>query len=105
MSFQTLLTFPSPLTLSNQYWCWISDRFNVERMAGEYVWIWIALFASIVLNIPVFLYVTGRLLVDANWPYVHVTFAKDSQLGSPNSRATLRLLMYALHVVFCCESY
>ncbi|KAH9973578.1 hypothetical protein BGW80DRAFT_1459057 [Lactifluus volemus] len=76
------------------YWYWISDRFNVERMAGEYVWIWVALFASIVLNIPVFLWATGHLFVDKKRPYFHLNFANGSQLGNPNSRATLRLLIY-----------
>jgi hypothetical protein len=84
------------LTLSNQYWCWISDRYNKERMAGEYVWIWVALFASIVLNIPVFLWATGRLFVDKKRPYFHLSFAN----GATPNRATLRLLMYALHVTF-----
>jgi len=37
------------------YWCWVGPKYKMERLAGEYLWLWIALLAS-VLNILVYLY-------------------------------------------------
>src|SRR5216684_2754406 len=37
---------------SGQYWCWISPQFPGERLGGEYIWMWIALGASVMLYIP-----------------------------------------------------
>ncbi|KAH9978832.1 hypothetical protein BGW80DRAFT_1249122 [Lactifluus volemus] len=68
------------------YWCCISHRFNAELLVGSYLWIWIALFASIVLYIPVYFWATGRLSVNNR-------NLNPSQLGTPNRRATLRLLL------------
>ncbi|KAI0276662.1 hypothetical protein BGY98DRAFT_1187699 [Russula aff. rugulosa BPL654] len=36
------------------YWCWISPQFSRDRLAGEYIWMWIALFASAILYIPLY---------------------------------------------------
>ncbi|KAH9978828.1 hypothetical protein BGW80DRAFT_1455547 [Lactifluus volemus] len=71
------------------YWCFISHRYFAERLSGSYIWIWIALFASIVLYIPVYFWATGRLLVNNR-------SLNRSQLGTPNRRATLRLLLLPL---------
>jgi hypothetical protein len=80
-----------------QYWCWISSRFNVERLAGAYLWMWIALFASIILYIPVYFWAMGRLSVGKR-------NLDPSQRGTANRRATLRLLLYAMHVLFIANS-
>ncbi|KAH9978827.1 hypothetical protein BGW80DRAFT_698658 [Lactifluus volemus] len=71
------------------YWCWISYRYTAERLAGSFLWVWIALFASIVLYIPVYFWATGRLSVNNR-------NLNRSQLGTPNRRATLRLLLLPL---------
>ncbi|KAH9978831.1 hypothetical protein BGW80DRAFT_698771 [Lactifluus volemus] len=71
------------------YWCSISRLFNAERLAEVSVWIGIALFASIVLYIPVYFWATGRLSVN-NWNL------NPSQPGTPDRRATLRLLLLPL---------
>ncbi|KAH9052530.1 hypothetical protein EDB87DRAFT_1570444 [Lactarius vividus] len=44
------------------YWCSIGS--NKERLAGEYVWIWFALFASIVMYVAVYFWMKGQLSVD-----------------------------------------
>ncbi|KAI9453542.1 hypothetical protein BJY52DRAFT_1088953, partial [Lactarius psammicola] len=46
------------------YWCWINSKYNVERLGGEYVWIWIALFASVIMYIPLYFWTKGRLSTD-----------------------------------------
>jgi hypothetical protein len=46
------------------YWCWVGPKYNGARLAGEYIWLWIALFASLILNIPLYIWAKGRLSVD-----------------------------------------
>ncbi|KAH9061347.1 hypothetical protein EDB87DRAFT_1560456 [Lactarius vividus] len=46
------------------YWCWIGPEYDAERLGGEYVWIWIALFASVIMYIPLYFWTNGRLSVD-----------------------------------------
>ncbi|KAN0130873.1 hypothetical protein V8E53_011251 [Lactarius tabidus] len=41
------------------YWCWVGPEYKGERLAGEYVWLWIALFASVGLNIPLYIWAKG----------------------------------------------
>ncbi|KAF8263338.1 hypothetical protein EI94DRAFT_1877754 [Lactarius quietus] len=41
------------------YWCWIGAGFEGERLAGEYIWLWIALFASVVMYIPLYFWTKG----------------------------------------------
>ncbi|KAF8261257.1 hypothetical protein EI94DRAFT_1746328 [Lactarius quietus] len=31
------------------YWCWIGSKYNGECLAGEYLWMWTALFATVVM--------------------------------------------------------
>ncbi|KAI9463566.1 hypothetical protein BJY52DRAFT_1184586 [Lactarius psammicola] len=46
------------------YWCWIGPEYGSERLAGEYVWLWIALFASVIMYIPLYFWMKGRLSID-----------------------------------------
>jgi hypothetical protein len=41
------------------YWCWIGHQHITAQLAGEYVWIWTAGLASIVLYLPLFLIMKG----------------------------------------------
>jgi hypothetical protein len=90
------------LSNHDKYWCWISNRFNAERIAGEYAWILLALFASIFMYIPAYFSATGRLSVDNGRPRLHLS---RRLVEPPHNRATLRLLMYVIHVLFYCKSY
>ncbi|KIM24225.1 hypothetical protein M408DRAFT_242992 [Serendipita vermifera MAFF 305830] len=50
------------------YWCWISGEFDAERITAEYLWLWIAAFASIILYTFLFFRVRGNITVDPqNW--------------------------------------
>ncbi|KDQ11331.1 hypothetical protein BOTBODRAFT_147232 [Botryobasidium botryosum FD-172 SS1] len=51
-----------PFFVATPYWCWIYSS-KVDRIFGEYVWIWIAMIASIVLYIVLFFFLRGNLLV------------------------------------------
>jgi len=41
------------------YWCWIGRGYEAERLAGQYVWLWITLIASVILNISVYFWTKG----------------------------------------------
>jgi cytochrome bd-type quinol oxidase subunit 2 len=42
------------------YWCWISPEYSRERIAGDYVWMWIALLASTIVYIPLYFWARGQ---------------------------------------------
>jgi len=46
------------------YWCWIGPGYKTERIAGEYMWFWITLFASVIMNISVYFWTKGHLAVN-----------------------------------------
>ncbi|KAF8271052.1 hypothetical protein EI94DRAFT_1721231 [Lactarius quietus] len=48
------------------YWCWIgpNPKFKFERLAGEYVWMRIALFTSVILYLLLYFWTKGRLSVN-----------------------------------------
>jgi len=46
------------------YWCWIGGGYKSERIAGEYVWLWITLIASVILNISVYFWTKGHLSIN-----------------------------------------
>ncbi|KAI0297085.1 hypothetical protein BC826DRAFT_1002120 [Russula brevipes] len=73
--------------IGNGYWCWISPQFKGERFAGEYLWLWVALFASI-LYIPVYLWANGRLSVGERW-YKFRLSKPDQEVESPQRRSAL----------------
>ncbi|KAH9040681.1 hypothetical protein EDB85DRAFT_2169481 [Lactarius pseudohatsudake] len=50
------------LEVPTPYWCWIADKYKLERLAGEYIWLWIALSASVIMYIPLYFWMNGRRL-------------------------------------------
>lgn len=46
------------------YWCWIGQGYLAERITGEYVWMWLALFVSVFVYVPLFMWGRGYLTVD-----------------------------------------
>ncbi|KAF8261258.1 hypothetical protein EI94DRAFT_1746329 [Lactarius quietus] len=76
------------------YWCWIGPKYNGERLAGEYLWMWIALFASVVMYILVHLWMKGLLSVDDEKWYKFRLAKSDVEYSQ--RRATLGILLYPL---------
>ncbi|KAF8261259.1 hypothetical protein EI94DRAFT_1746334, partial [Lactarius quietus] len=76
------------------YWCWIGPKYDGERLAGEYIWMWIALFASVVMYIPVHLWMKGHLSVDDEKWYKFRLVKSDVEYSQ--RRATLGILFYPL---------
>jgi len=76
------------------YWCWIGPNYKMERIAGEYLWLWIALFASVVMYVPVHFWMKGQLSVD-NEKWYKFRLAK-TDIESSQRRATWGILFYPL---------
>jgi hypothetical protein len=49
------------------YWCWLGQGFKAERLAGEYIWFWLALFISIILYLPLYLFHLGFIEPGDRW--------------------------------------
>jgi len=49
------------------YWCYIGKEFSGQRIGGEYLWSWSALFVSLVLYFPLFLLYFGVIERGTSW--------------------------------------
>jgi len=45
------------------FWCWISEKEDAARLAGEYVWLWIAALTSFALYVPLYLQLRGYIYI------------------------------------------
>jgi hypothetical protein len=85
------LFFSSLLTLLGQYWCWISPQYPGDRIGGESIWMWIALFASAILYIPLYFWAEGFWSIDEGYNF-HWR-SPDQRVGYAQRRATLGMLL------------
>lgn len=72
------------------FWCWIGNgsRYNAERYAGEYAWMWIALSISVITYVPLFLVARGTLRVNPNhWWKFKLYGQGDARLEGQRRRA------------------
>jgi len=75
------------------YWCWIGPHFTGERIGGETIWLWITVFASAILYVPLYFWAEGF------WSVVGYRFhwrTPDERVGYTQRRATLGILLYPL---------
>jgi hypothetical protein len=95
VSYSTL-SFPTPFShrhYSSQYWCWISPQFPGERLGGEYIYLWLALFASAILYIPLYFWAEGRLSIDEECWYRFQMSNADQRVEYAPRRAALGMLL------------
>ena len=52
-----------------QYWCWVAKHFLIYRIFGQWIWMWIALFLSIVSYMLLGLWSMGFITVKPNEPF------------------------------------
>ncbi|CUA74517.1 hypothetical protein RSOLAG22IIIB_11277 [Rhizoctonia solani] len=45
------------------FWCWINPKYGEERLAGEYLWLWVAGFGNLLVYIPLFLLLRGNIVL------------------------------------------
>jgi len=76
------------------YWCWINPQFSSQRLAGEYIWLWMALFASAILYVPLYFWAEGHLSVDTEkWYKFHVC-KPDQGTERAQRKIALGMLLY-----------
>ena len=73
------------------YWCWISPQYPGARLGGEYIWLWVALFASAILYIPLYFWAEGYWSVDEEYKF-HWS-DPDQRVGYAQRRAALGMLL------------
>jgi len=78
------------------YWCWISPDFPGQRLGGEYVWMWVALFSSALLYIALFFWTVGLLSVDKESWYKLRMSKPDQRAEYAERRVALGMLLYPL---------
>jgi hypothetical protein len=66
--------------IPTRYWCWLGEHYFGERLAGEYLWLWITLFVSTLLYIPLFLWYLGKIGED------------DKRWYKPNRRMVMKTI-------------
>jgi len=83
------------------FWCWIGGngtRYNPERYAGEYVWMWTALFVSVITYVPLSFVALGILRVSPNcWWKFEVRGRRDVRVEGQKRRS---ISMIAYPVVY-----
>jgi len=82
------------------YWCWLSPHYPAQRLAGEYIWMWVALFTSVLLYIPLYFWTEGRLSVDPERWYRFHTRNPRSGVEYAQRRASLGMLLYPVAYAF-----
>ncbi|VDB95137.1 unnamed protein product [Peniophora sp. CBMAI 1063] len=94
----------APYITPTPYWCWISARYAGERLGGEYIWLWIALFTSFLVYVPLFLWSEGYLAVDAiSWWRFHLTYRhKLVEVHGGRRRAVAILAYPVVYSVLVC---
>jgi hypothetical protein len=62
-----------------KYWCWIDSQYLVFKIVGEYLWLWLALFVSILCYIPLLFWSLGYITMDDKDPWwkFHVHLKKQ----------------------------
>ncbi|CAE7144618.1 unnamed protein product [Rhizoctonia solani] len=45
------------------FWCWINSKYGSKRLAGEYLWLWVAGFGNLLVYIPLFLLLRGHIVL------------------------------------------
>ena len=66
-----------------------------ERLGGEYVWLWVALFASVILYLPLYFWREGYLSIPEDrwwWPEFHKS-KLDGRVEYVQRRAALAMLV------------
>ncbi|KAH8119308.1 hypothetical protein DFH11DRAFT_436935 [Phellopilus nigrolimitatus] len=69
------------------FWCWIDTRFSTEQILGEYFWLWLTLFVSILVYVPLFLWGNGYMTVDkTHWWKIKLRIRPKALSEEENAR-------------------
>jgi hypothetical protein len=80
-------------TFTLQFWCWIGSDYTPQRITGEYLWLWVTLFFSLLSYIPLYLCSRGIIAADDTiWWKVHMP--RDEVRLNASRRRALGLILY-----------
>ena len=88
------------LTSLRQFWCWIGNgsRYNAERYAGEYAWMWTALAVSVITYIPLSVVARGiELGVNRNRWYIIELRKQDGTQAEGQTRRSINMIAYVIY--------
>ncbi|KAE9408213.1 hypothetical protein BT96DRAFT_1013670 [Gymnopus androsaceus JB14] len=91
---------------NTEYWCWITGDYSFERIALEYLWLWLAAFVNLVCYGIMALVVKGVLLVDGarfrylGWKGQTKTSLGASNDGNSNGPDRVESNAIAMHMLF-----
>lgn len=64
----------NPYFAPTPFWCWISSKYMIERIFGEYFWLWSSAVLNIILYPFLFFTLRGNIDVDpGNWRRVSLS--------------------------------
>ncbi|KLO07844.1 hypothetical protein SCHPADRAFT_944915 [Schizopora paradoxa] len=83
---------PSP------FWCWVGPNYKPERIFGEYLWLWLTIFVSMAVYIPLILWNQGLIAIDEKH-WWKVSWYRKSPADADEKRerpvgSSLKLLAY-----------
>jgi hypothetical protein len=81
-----------------KFWCWIGSRYLGFRIVGEYLWLWVTLFVSLLAYIPLFFWSRGNITVsDKSWWKFSIHRTTDSFEDQDGHRSyALTMIAYVL---------
>ncbi|KAK0449785.1 uncharacterized protein EV420DRAFT_1750560 [Desarmillaria tabescens] len=100
-------THPGNYYGNTGYWCWIRDEYSVERIALEYLWLWIALAVMVILYGLIALVMRGFIVLDEgihfmtqrNRRWQDLTAADDEDERQSKAVANLMLFYPAVYAI------
>ncbi|KAK0192871.1 hypothetical protein F5146DRAFT_1041820 [Armillaria mellea] len=89
------------------YWCWIRDKFGVERIVLEYLWIWITLAVMVIIYGLIALIMRGFVVIDEGVHFMiqgnrvrqDLTTADDEDERQSKMVANLMLIYPAVYAI------
>lgn len=91
-----------PYDSPSKMWCWIGPHIpnsRAVRIAGEYVWIWIALIGSSLFYFPLYFWARGNITINDSRPWKFTVHRRDPD--RPNVRS---FGILALPIVYACTA-
>ncbi|PBK68884.1 hypothetical protein ARMSODRAFT_1019459 [Armillaria solidipes] len=100
-------THPGNYYGNTGYWCWIRDEYGAERIALEYLWLWIALAVMVTMYGLIALVMRGFIVVDEGVHFMiqgnrvrqDLTAADDEDERQSKAVANLMLIYPAVYAI------
>ena len=77
--------------------CWISTRHLGAQLAGEYLWMWIAAFISLILYFPLYFCLVGYIEVDVE-RWWSIRLSTTAEVRKPPAKKAYLMLLFVFFV-------